>query len=243
MTYKNLIKVLITCFLLVFLMTQVSAYTVQIPVCNASISTSCVNITYVGAITNAPRAIMYLGSDGNLYLTNDTTIQYTIVNNYTSPTYYNITNITTQNVTNYYSYNLTNGSNLTIIQNFTANDSIIQAWVNNLNLSNVAVLTMFNRTYYTKIDSNSIFASKNDLTALQNVLTSYATKGEINNLDIKYTPLLAGPNGTVANYTALVEKIENNSGGFSLTWKIILIINGILTLLLLIMVVKNMMGE
>jgi hypothetical protein len=220
----------------------VFGYTIKIPVCTSNLTADCINYTHVSAITNAPRAIMYLGEDGNLYLTNDTQIQYTIVNNYTTTNYttvYNVTNVSQfYNVTNYYSYNLTNGSNMTIIQNITANDSVIKEYLEKFNLS------LFNGTIYNKTEADSVFAFKGDLSNIQN---SMATKAELGMIDNKYSPLLAlsfaGPNGSLINLTSLSQKVdENTDSGFSITWKVIIVINCILLLLIIVMIAKMMMS-
>lgn len=242
MINKTIFSILLLSFLLLFV-TSISAYTIKIPVCTSSstINDTCLNYSYVGAITNAPKAIMYLGDDGNLYLTNDTQVQYTIVNNYTNYTnVYNVTNVT-QLVSNYYSYNLTNGSNITIFQNFTANDSIIRTWISSLNLS------IFNNTIYNKSDADSIFAFKGDLVNLQNALANYATKNDISILDSKITQSslsslnLSGINGSI-NLKAIQDHIDNSTGDFSMTWKVIIIINCVLIVILILLIAKNMIA-
>lgn len=246
MINKTIIGILLLSFLLLFV-TSISAYTIRIPVCNSNstINDTCLNYSYVGAVTNAPKAIMYLGDDGNLYLTNDTQIQYTMYNNYTNYTnIYNVTNVTNiTHVSNYYVYNFTNGtaSNITIVQNFTANDSIIRAWVSSLNLS------IFNSTMYNKSEADSIFAFKGDLSNIQNALANYATKQDILLLDSKIAQSSAsilnfsGINGSI-NLKALQEHVDNNTGDFNMTWKVVIVINCILLLLVIAMIAKLMMS-
>jgi hypothetical protein len=220
-------KIIYSLFFLAFFLIMLNgilAYTLQISLCNPpTINESCINYTSISPVTNAPvNGIMYW-KDGYLYLTNETPINYTINNNY------NVTNITFQ-ITNITTYNLSNGSSLTIIQNITANDSIIQNWVNS-KLSNITV--------YNRSDANTTFAFRTELTDLINTLSSYATKNDLTNFDAKYGYLLAinssGINGTI-------NLNETGNEEFSLTWKVIVIIDCILTIILIIFIVRSMMS-
>jgi hypothetical protein len=224
-TKKTILSIFFFAFLLAILNTiPISAYTFQIPLCNPPImNTSCINYTSVSPITNAPvNGIMY-SKDGYLYLTNETPVNYTIYNNYTNITY-NVTNVTI------YSYNISNGSSLTIIQNITANDSIIRDWIN----------SKFNTTIYNKSEANDTFAFRIELNELRNNLVNYAAKTDLNVLDSKYNYLLA-INATGINGTISLNDL-NNKDGLSMTWKIIIIINCLLIVILIFVVIKNMMS-
>jgi len=208
------------------LLSGISAYTFQLPLCNATINTSCINYTSVGAITNAPiNGIMFF-RDGNLYLTNDTIINYTVTNNIT------VNNIT-QNITHIYNYNATNGSSITVVQNITANESIIRDWV-----AAKLTTTFSNITFYNRSDADITFAFKSDVTNLRteitNMLLNYPSITDMNN---KYGYLLVinttGVNGTI-------QLTEDMGDGMSTTWKVIVIINCVLIVLLMIIIIKMM---
>lgn len=212
LTKKTILSIF---FLALFLVTLngVIAYTLQIPLCNATTNTSCINSTSVAPVINNSNGIYF--RDGFLYLTNDTNITHNIT--YVT---YNVTNITV------YSYNISNGSTLNIYQNVTGNDTIIRDWVNaKLNA------TLFNMSFYNKTDADINFAFKTELAALRteitNALTAYSTKVD---LDTRYGPLLT-LNSSALNQTAIDDLNEDK---FTLTWKIVLIIDCVLTVLLLI---------
>lgn len=236
---KIIVSLLLLSFLLIFSLNGILAYSYKLQICNPPIlNTSCIDSTSVLPITNAPSAIMFIGPDGNLYITNDTPIQYG--NNITNVTNIYVTNVTYTNVT--YSYNLSNGTNITIIQNITANDTLVQQWLSSLNLSslNSSVFNWSSLGIYTKNDTDN--ALNTELTSVQNLLTNYASKNDLTTLDSKYKYLLAispsGINGSV-DLTGLV---NGNSGDFSMTWKVIIIIDIIITILLMIVLIKGMMG-
>lgn len=243
---KIIISFLLLSFFLILSLNGILAYTLKFPLCSPPIiNNSCINYTIAQAVTNAPSAIMYFGQDGNLYLTNDTLIQYTVINNITYPTYQTIN---TTNITYIYNYNATNGSviNVTIYQNITANETYLRQWLASINFSNASsnISSLFNISGYNRAEAEAAFAFKSELTNLQNgVSNTFATKVEMNNLDAKYAALLIGQNGTVTNFTALAEKIENNtSGEFSITWEIIIIINSILAVCIILFLVRSMMS-
>jgi hypothetical protein len=231
MVNKKIILSLFFFGLFLSVLNGIIAYTYQIPLCSSTINSSCINFTSVGAITNGPINGIMFWKDGYLYLTNDT------LTNYTSNTYitYNITNITY--VTN--SYNLTNGSNITIIQNITANDTLVQQWISSLNLSN----NWSSLGIYTKNETQA--ALNAELSSVQSLLANYATKADLdalnNALNIKYGYLLA-INSTGINGTINLNEI-NNGTEFSMTWKVIIVINCILIVILIIFIVRNMMME
>jgi hypothetical protein len=209
------------------LLNGISAYTFKIPVCNDTVNTSCINYTAITPITNAPINSVMFFRDGNLYLTNDTTFTYTIVNN--------ITNIT-QNITNIYSYNATNGSDITVVQNITANESIIRDWV-----VTKLTTTFSNMTFYNKSEADNLFAFKTEMnnvkTEITNMLLSYPSITDMNN---KYGYLLvintSGANGTI-------QLTEDVGSGMGMTWKVIIIINIVISVLLMIVIVKIMMDN
>jgi hypothetical protein len=206
--------------LFLLMLNGIFAYTYQIPLCNSSINDSCLNFTSVGPITDGPINGIIFWKDGYLYLTNETIINHTI-------NYYNMTNVTYQNITNVttnYYYNISNGSSLTIIQNVTANDSLIKEWMN----------SKMNLSFYNKSDAEITFAFKTELNELKNTLSSYAAKTELD----KYGYLLAINasdviNGTIGN---------KNDINFNLTWEVIIIINCILTVILIIFIIRSMMS-
>jgi hypothetical protein len=191
-----------------------NAYSVKINVCNSTLNTSCLEITSVSAITTAPYSYIYLGPDGNIYLTNDTSFNYVNATNITYIMNYN-------NVTNF--YNMSNGSDLIVVQNFTANDSLIEAWLLQTNLSKY----FYNRTF-----ADSIFALKGD----------YATKTELNSIDVKYAAAITTnfitTNGTTINSTVVADYVINDKDDFTMVWKIILISSFVLTLLLFVMIIR-----
>jgi len=221
---KIIINLLLLNFLLILSLNGVLSYTLKFPLCNSSstINDSCINYITATAITNAPQAIMFLGQDGNIYLTNDTQIAYTIVNN--------ITNIT-NNITNNYYYNATNGSDIIVVHNITANETYLKSWINSLNITSI-----FNFSGYNKSEIDVLLASKIDTTSLQTALANYATQTQLNNLNI-----VLNPNGTPINFTALQEYYENKDGDFSMTWKIIIIINCFLIVILILLIAKTIM--
>ena len=233
MTNKTILGVLAFTFLLLFI-SGTLGYSIKIPVCNSTLNDSCITYSNVAAIASAPLASMYLGADGNIYLTNDTLSNYTIY----SPVFYNYTNIT-QNITYYYSYNLTNGSNLTIYQNVTANDTMLRTWIATLNLT-------FNQSGYNRTEADSLFASKIDLANLQNALVNYASKNDLNTLNAKFSPLLyinfTGTNGSSINLKAIQDHVDNSTGDFNMTWKVIIIINCFLVVVVILLVARSMMA-
>ena len=183
--------------------------------------------------------MIYLGQDGNLYLTNDTSMNFS--NNYNATFItYQVTNIT--NVTYIYSYNATNGStiNVTILQNVTANETYLRQWIASLNIS-----SFFNYTGYNKSDADSIFASKSDLNNIQNSL-GLATKIDLNTFEAKLNPLLSLNvinNGTTINLTALADHVENTKGDdFNMFWKVIVIINIVLVVIVMLVLIRNIMS-
>lgn len=195
------------------------------PLCNSTTNSSCINYTSVSPITTAPMNGIIFVRDGYLYLTNDTLINYTTINNIS----YYITNIT--NIT--YVYNISNGSNLTIIQNITANDSIIRDWVNSkLNSS------FLNSSYYIKNETDIKFVFRTELDELKNTLTTYSTK---NDLNTRYGYLLAINASSVTGSINLDNLNEDN--GFTMVWKVILIIDCVLTVLLMIGLLKMSMDN
>lgn len=222
MITKKIILSLFFFTLFLTILNGVLAYTLQIPLCTPSINTNCINYTSVSPITNIPLNGIMFWKDGYLYLTNETAINYTVINNNytyinngTNITYY-ITNVTT------YSYNLTNGSNLIIIQNITANESIVRDWVN----------SKFNTTFYNKSDAEITFAFKTELNELKNTLSSYAVKTDLD----KYGYLLA------INASGIDELNLNENDSLSMIWKVIIIINCILIVIIILFIIKSMMS-
>ena len=246
MINKKIGILLFSCMLLSLLLSVnfILGYTIKIPVCNSTINNSnntnsCINYTTVSAVTNAPPAMIYLGQDGNLYLTNDTSMNFS--NNYNATFItYQVTNIT--NVTYIYSYNATNGStiNVTILQNVTANETYLRQWIASLNIS-----SFFNYTGYNKSDADSIFASKSDLNNIQNSL-GLATKIDLNSFEARLSPLLSLNvinNGTTINLTALADHVENTKGDdFNMFWKVIVIINIVLVVIVMLVLIRNIMS-
>jgi hypothetical protein len=239
-TNKIILNIFLLSFFLILSLNVISiptsAYTFQIPLCNSTVNTSCINLNTITPVTNAPiNGIMYW-RDGNLYLTNDTVINYTIINNITNITYQNnITNITyqTTNVTTYV-YNISNGSSLIVYQNITANDSIIRDWINsklNSSFSNTSLLNFYNKT-----DAEITFALKTELIELRSNLVNYATKADVD----KYGRLLVIDTSGLNETLNLQELVDNN--GLSMTWMIIIIVNCVLVVVLMIAVVKLMMN-
>lgn len=203
------------------MMGMIGAYSIKINTCNATVNISCLNISTVPAITTAQYAYMYLGSDGNIYLTNDTAYVYTNMS-YFNVTYFNITYTNYTNIT--YVYNLTNGSTLQVVQNFTANDSAIEVWLTGTN---------FRATFYNKTQADNLFALKSD----------YATKAELNVVDAKYaaavlTTTFITDNGTVINSTYIANHVYNE-GDFSIIWKIMIIASLILIILLFFFIMRQ----
>lgn len=229
---KIILSSLFFMFFLVIILNGIMAYTFQIPLCNSSINSSCINLTSVASITNAPINGIMFWKDGNLYLTNDTSFNYTVYNN----TVYNVTNITYQTINATYIYNITNGSNVTIIQNITANDSIIRDWINS-KLNN----TFFNGSIYNKSDAEITFALKTELNELKTSIANYATKNEMTSLDSKYAYLLA-INGSGLNGSININELSNDNG-ISTTWMVIIIINCVLTVILIIVMIRIMSGQ
>lgn len=217
MITKKIISSLFFFVLLLTIIIGISAYTFQIPICNSTINNSCINITSISPITNAPNGIMFW-KDGYLYLTNDTATNYTI---------YNITNtnITYQNIT--YFYNISNGSSLTIIQNITANESIIRDWINSKLNS-----TFYNNSFYNRSDADITFAFKTEFNNLKNSLSTYAMKTDLD----KYGYLLT------INASGIDAINVNENGGLSTTWIVIIIINCVLTVVLMLFIIKMMMS-
>jgi hypothetical protein len=233
---KIILGSLLLSLFLILSLNGILAYTYKFQLCNPpTINDSCINYSSVSPVTNAPiNGIMYW-KDGSLYLTNETPLNY----NYTYVTY-NVTNVTY--VTN--SYNLTNGTNVTIIQiqNITANDTLVQQWLSSLNISNSSVFNWSNLGIYTKNETQA--ALNAELSSVQTLLANYATKADLdalnNALNAKYGYLLA-INSTGINGTINLNEI-NNGGGFDMTWKVIIIIIGVLVFILIIMFVRSMMS-
>lgn len=230
---KILISLLFFTFFLAMTLNGIVAYTFQIPLCNSSsLDDTCINFTSTSSITNAPINGIMFWRDGYLYLTNDTSINYTVYNN----TVYNITNVTYQTINATYIYNISNGSTLTIIQNVTVNESIIKDFINS-KLNN----SFFNGSFYNKSETDSIFALKTEINDLKNQFANYASKNDITSLDAKYGYLLAinasGINGSSINLNEL-----SQDNGLSMTWKVIIIINSIFILVLIIVMIKGMMS-
>jgi hypothetical protein len=229
-------------FLIVFLIASVTAYSYQIPACNSTLNSSCIPITSVSSITNAPRAIIYY-QDGNLYITNDTIQNFT---NITQVYYYNVTNVTqyTQQVTNitYVSYyiNNSNGSSYTFQQNITLDNTYVRNLFNDLYSS-----TNFSR-YYNRTEVDSLYSScatQGQLTNVFNTIGTCATKAELINFDTRLANLnnINSMNWSSFNLTRMNEYMDND-GGFSTTWKIVIVIEGVIIVLLLIFVARTMMG-
>lgn len=217
-------KILLSVFFLsLFLATLngVVAYSFQIPLCNSTVNVSCINYTSIAPITNAPLNEIIYWRDGYLYLTNDTNITH---NNYTN-------NITYTNISYFYIYNATNGSSITVIQNFTANESIVREWlITKLN-------SMFhNMTVYNRSEADTTFAFRTELDGVRNSLVNYAT---VNDLNARYGYLLAinasGINGSINSSDSVNQDI-------GLVWKIIIIVNCVLIVILLVMLKMVMSG-
>jgi hypothetical protein len=195
----------------------VMAYSFQFPLCNPPIiNNSCINYTAVAAITNAPiNSVMYW-RDGYLYLTNETAIVYNTTH---------ITNITYTNVS--YFYNISNGSSVTVIQNITANESIVREWL-------VAKLnsTFYNMTFYNRTEADGLFAFKSEISEVRNRFVGYVTTAD---LDTRYGYLLS-INSTGINGSVNLSDIADS--GFTTTWKVIVIINSIMIVILVIGLVR-----
>lgn len=224
-------------FLIVFLTACISAYSYQIPVCNSTLNTSCIPITNISSITNAPHAIIYF-QDGNLYITNDTFYPNatTVINN----TYYYTTQVTNLTYVTYnYTYimNYSNGSSFIFQPNITLDEDAVVSRINKLySLSN------FSR-FYNKTEIDGIFVTQSQMNNLVTSLGTYATKGDLVNFDTRLASLnnLNSINWSSFNLTKINEHIDNG-GDFSTTWKTIVIIEGIIILLLLIFVAKAAMS-
>jgi len=213
-------KIILNLFFFVFILTiinAVSAYSFQVPVCNSTINDSCINFVSTAPITTAPTNGLVYWKDGYLYFTNETPIDS--INN---------TYIYTYNNTIYtgVSYNISNGSTITIIQNITANDTIIRNWV----------YSQLNSTFYNKSEADIAFVPRTEFNPLRDSLpTTYVT---ITDLNSKYSYLLAINGSEIINGT-----ISSGDGEkLTITWKIIIIINCVLIVILLIAIIKIMMA-
>lgn len=246
---KAYLYISILSFLLVIVtIGEISAYSYQIPVCNSTnisnvsnTNVSCVPIIGVSSITNAPQAMIYY-QNGNLYITNETGINYTIIyNSSLAPIHFNnYTNMSVQNITNitYYTYmiNNSNGSSYTFQQNISLNNDYVRSLFNQL-YSDTNFSKFYNRTEMDTLLSSQLSAQ---LTTLTNNLGSYATKGELVNLDLKMANVNT-INWTSFNLTRINEYMDNG-GDFNITWKVVVIFEGVVILLLLIFVAKTMMS-
>lgn len=243
--------------ILVFLsIATISAYTIKLPVCSDTVTTSCVNLNDATGTVNAGNPAIVFYQSGNLYISNDiptnysNVYHYNVTNvtymNYTNMTYITYTNLTniTQNNISYITYhmNYSNGSTFVIQQNTTViNYSINNDYIRDLfqqvyiasNFSN-----FYNRSY---IDAN--FETLGDINNVKAALSTYATRAELANYDARIAALnnLNSLNWSGFNMTRLNE-ISDGGGDFSMTWKVIIVIEGVVIILLLLLVVKNMMG-
>jgi hypothetical protein len=89
--------------------------------------------------------------------------------------------------------------------------------------------------FYNKTQADNIFSLKGD----------YATKAELNNVDIKYAPLLTTynfvtSNGTIINSTTIANHVYDNENEFTIIWKILIISSLVLIALLFIFMAKTM---
>ena len=258
---KNMFKkiyalVLISIILLIvtILISSTSAYTIKLPLCNGTISTfclplcngtistSCINFNDTIGTTNSGTSAIIFYQNGNIYISNDTPANYTI-------NYYNLTNIINSTnvtyvypITNYY-VNLSNGStyfiqdNKTTI-NYTINYTINNDYIRDL-FQQVYVASnwsnFYNKTY---IDLN--FETIGDINSVKTTLSTYVTKTDLAAFDARIASLnnINGFNWTDFNMTRMNE--ISDSGAFSMFWKVIIIIEGIIIVLLLAFVVKSM---
>ena len=224
---KKLSLMILVLLVLMIAIAGVTAYSYQIPVCNSTLNTTCIPITST-ATNSTQKAVIYY-QDGFIYLTNDTNLY----NNYTNITYTNITYLT-------YMINYTNGSSFIFQPNITINDGYVRDLFQQVysasNFSN-----FYNKT---TIDSKiASLGSSGDLDFIKNSLATYATKNDLALYDIKLNNLnnVNSLNWSLFNLTAINEHIDNG-GDFSITWKVIVIIEAIVIILLLLFVVKSMMS-
>lgn len=211
-------KIYYSLIFLLILITSVTAYSYKIPVCNAtSYNNSCLNVTSVGAITNAPNSMIYY-QDGNIYLTNDTIPNIHAIYNYTM---INVTNISYNNITmiNFTNISYYNGTILNYTYNYSYGSS------NTIN----------------KSEFDNIYANQSQLTNLINSLpTTYSTKTDLINLEARITNLNSISNLSSLNMTRINEHLD--SGDFSGSWKIAIVIEGILIVLLILFAMRMSMS-
>lgn len=139
----------------------------------------------------------------------------------TNDTYYANTNITINqtniNYTNI-TYYVLNASNVTI----NVNDSYLESWLNKRNW------VIWNNNSYSRIELDNLFFKKADINLSFNV--TYPTREELYNL-------------TKLNITQLQEHLANEqsfwSDNFSIGWRIIIIVIGVLVILILFSVIMN----
>lgn len=234
------IYVLLLIILSLVFIANVSAYTLKLPVCNATVNNSCINISDSPGTTNSvtPAIIFYQG--GNLYISNDIPQNYTITyvnNNWTN--YTNYTNLTQfiQQITNvtYVTYiiNNSNGSSLIFQQNYSINNSYIR----HLFDEEYAISPFAN--YFNKTEADSRFTLKGEIPNLAAYLTRgdfearWATLSNLNNLNLNLSNL---------NVSQINEHLDNG-GDFTMNWKIIIGVIGIMVLGIAIMMIKGMMDS
>lgn len=235
------IYVLSLIILSLVLIANISAYTLKLPVCNDGIvNTSCVNVSDATGTSNTGTPAVIFYQNGNLYVSNDIPLNYTIT--YVNNNWTNYTNLTqvTQQITNvtYVTYiiNNSNGSSFVFQQNYSINNSYIHSLFNEVyassNYSN----------FYNRTDSDSRFATKGELPNLAAYLTRgdfearWATLANLNTLN--------NLNLTSLNISRINEHLDNGgSGDFNMTWKIIIGVIGIIVLGMAIMMIKSMMDN
>jgi hypothetical protein len=212
---------------------SVNAYSYKIPICTIANSTDCVYTFTTTGVTGNPALVFY--QDGHLYVTNESGFNfsennyYNITNiTYINASYFNITNITTYHINN------SNGSSFIFQNNITLNKSYVKELFDELynNTSN----------FYNKTQSDSLYATQVQFNGLLNNVATLATKGELVNLETRLNVNdLNNINWSSFNLTKINEYIDND-GGFNITWKTIIVIEGIIIILLLLFVIKTMMS-
>lgn len=212
------IKLLLFSILLLTII-YVSAYSIQIPVCNNNLTLNCINYSNVTSINNASHAVLFVGEDGNLYLTNETPPYVATIYNYTS---YNVTNVT------YHYYNTSNGS-ISVYYNVTANETQVKEWLEKLykNLSNI----------YNKTDVEEVFVNKSLFNESYHELKNITTHlyDYINNVNMT---LVNNQMGNISfNVSEINDFLEDNSK-FTLFWKFVIIINIFLLMVVIAMLIR-----
>ena len=245
--YALLILISIILLIATISISSTSAYTIKLPVCNGTVSTSCINFTDAVGTTNSGTLATIFYQNGNIYVSNDIPPNYTI-NNYftiTNASNYmnvsmNVTNITYQNISYItYQINLSNGSTYVIQENHTvinytvSNDYIRELFQQVYVASNWS--NFYNKTY---IDTN--FETIGDINSVKTALSTYATKIDLANFDARITSLnnINGFNWSDFNMTRINE--ISDGGTFSMFWKVMIIIEAVVIVLLLAFVVRSM---